>query len=166
MDSREIEALINSKKYKEAFEVLDNLLKKDSNNSDWWFLKGVVSLKIKNYDMAQEYFGSALVLGKKPEYYRVKGMAHFEIFEMEKAAEAFKRALELDGNDVIANFFLSMSYLFLDNPEAEEYLKKARKINSSKTKQLVKNFYAMFLKDDPRINDAQKRKIEKHISEI
>jgi len=166
MEISEVQQFINNKEYKKASKALDELIAKGDGLGELWFLKGVVSLKMRNYRVAHEYLERALMVEKKAEYYRVKGMAHFEIFEIEDAIENFKEALAMDENDVTANFFLSISYMFLDNPQAEEYLKKAKEIDSKKTKQLLRNFYSMFLKDDPKISEAQKRKIEERISKI
>jgi Tfp pilus assembly protein PilF len=91
------------------------------------------------------------------------GIAHLEIFEMENAVEDLKKALALDGNDPTSHFFLSVAYLFMDNPQAEEHMRKARSLDEKKTKQLLRNFYTLFIKDDPAATDAQKRKMDEAI---
>ncbi len=166
MHINDAKALIKEKKYKKAIEMLDNLLSNDRKNSEIWYLKGIASVKLRNYDNAYEHFGNAIEIHKKPEYYRMNGIAHFEVFEVEDAIENFKRAVALDGNDVVSLFFISMGYLFLDDPRAEEYMKTAKEVNSKKTKQLLKNFFTMCLRDDPGISAAQKRKMEERISAI
>ncbi len=166
MHVKDAKVLIKEKKYKKAIEILDNLLSNDRENSEIWYLKGIAAVKLRSYDRAYEYFENAIKIRKKPEYYRMNGIAHFEVFEVENAIKNFKQAVAIDEKDVVSIFFISIGYLFLDDPQAEDYMRLAKKINSKKTKQLLKNFFTMFLKNDPRISDAQKRKMQEHISEI
>ncbi len=166
MDTKEVQRLIKQKRYKEAAELLDRMLTKDKENADLWFLRGVVSLKLRSYDVAHENIGMALLIDEKPEYHRMKGIAHFEVFELEDAIKEFRDAIGLDEKDATSHFFLSMAYMFADDPRSEAYLKKAKELNGRKTRQLLKNFYSVFLKKDPSVSDAQKRKIEGLISSI
>ncbi|MDD5171439.1 MAG: tetratricopeptide repeat protein [Candidatus ainarchaeum sp.] len=165
-DMEQARSLLAKQRYREAADLLDRLLPRDSDNDELWYLRGMVSLKLKNYDAAQECFERALLLGKKSRYYQIKGMAHFEVFEMEEAAEAFLNALALEPNDATSNFFLAMCYLFLDDPRSDAHIKRAHEINSKKTKQLLLNFYTLFLKDDPRTSVAQRNAIEAQIKSL
>lgn len=158
--------LIVQQKYKEARELLDSNISANRSNDEFWYLRGVTALKLKNYDTAQECFARALVIGKKSKYYQIKGMAHFEIFEMEEAADAFLKALVLEPDDATTNFFLAVSYLFLDDPKSENYIKKAYKADAKKTKQLLMNFFTLFLKDDKRMTALQKSRIEERIRSL
>lgn len=160
MELSQVQTLISTKRYKEAAEALDGMLSSEKDDGDLWFLKGVVLLKIRNYDLAHECFERALEIAKKPEYYRVKGISHMEIFEVEKAIADFKSAVRLDEKDATSYFFLSIAYLFLDDPSSEGYLRKAKEIDGKRTMQLLRNFYGLFMKDDPRVSDAQKKRIE------
>lgn len=162
----EAQRLIKQKRYKKAAKLLDRMLAKDKENADLWFLRGVVSLKLRSYDAAQEHLERALTIEKKPRYHRLKGMAHFEIFELEDAIKDFRNAIELDEKDATSNFFLSLAYMFANDSQSETYLKRAKEINCRKTKQLLRNFYDIFIKDDPSVSDAQKRKMEERISSI
>ena len=123
--------------------------------------------KLKNYELAHEYFEKAISIKKKPEYYLTKGMAHFEMFELEDAEEAFLMSIELDGKDPTAQFFLSICYMFMEREdEATVHLKEAQKLNPKKTKQLLSNFYAIFIEHDNRISPLQKEKIDAKIKSI
>jgi tetratricopeptide (TPR) repeat protein len=155
--------LLSQKRYREAAEALDRLITSGLGNGELWYLRGVVALKMKNYDIAQECFQRALMLGEKSKYYQIKGMAHFELFEMEDALEAFNSALSLEEADPTTNFFLALCYMFLDDPRSDSYIRRAYQIDRKKTAQMLLNFYTLFLKDDPRVNEAQKRKIEEKI---
>jgi len=166
MHITDAKSLIKEKKYKKAIGMLDKLLSNDRKNSEIWYLKGIAAVKLRNYDNAYEHFEKAIEILEKPEYYRMNGIAHFEVFEVEDAIKNFKSAVALDAKDVVSLFFISMGYLFLDDPRAEDYMRTAKKVNSKKTKQLLKNFFTMCLKNDPSISSAQKRKMEEHISAI
>lgn len=162
MATDDVQAFINQGKYKEAFTALDRM--KDGERK--FFLKGIIALKQKNYDVAQEFFYQATEISEKPEYFRMMGIAHLEIFEMDNALEDFKKAITLDENDVASHFFISISYLFMDNPRAEEHMRRARSLDEKKTKQLLRNFYTLFIKDDPAASDAQKRKMDDAIRKL
>jgi tetratricopeptide (TPR) repeat protein len=162
MAAEDIQALINNGKYKEAREALDRMEDGDRK----YFLKGIVALREKNYDLAQELFSRAIEISKKPEYFRMRGISHMEILEVEKAAENFVQTIKMDKNDIMAHFFLSVSYLFMDDPRAEEHMRNARDIDEKKTKQLLRNFYTIFIKEDPAVTDAQKKKMHETINTL
>lgn len=159
----EAQQLIMKHRYREAAQVLDKLLTQDRENGELWYLRGVASLKMKNYDGAQEYLERALSTGRKAKYFQMMGMAHFELFELKNAISAFDYALGIDSEDVTSAFFSAISYMLLDDPRSTDYLKRAYEISGKRTRQLLLNFYALFLKDDPRISDAQKSKILRKI---
>jgi tetratricopeptide (TPR) repeat protein len=161
----EAQKLLDKGRYEEAGKLLDSRLTKEQDDPELWYLRGLVSLKMKNYDGAQEFIGRALDLEKRAKYYSTKGMAHLEIFELDEAIEAFKQALELE-QDATSNFFIAICYMFKDSPLAREYLGRAKSINSKKTKQLLKNFYTLFLKNDPTMTEAQKKRIEEKIEKL
>jgi len=165
-DAGEAKALLAVGKYREAARVLDGLLRRNQENSELWYLRGLVSLKLKSYDNALECFERALALGKKSRYHQIKGMAHFEIFELDEAEQEFLKALALEPDDATTNFFLAMCYLFQDDPRSERYIAKAYKLNGRKTKQLLMNFYTFFLKRDPRVREAQKKNVEERIRKL
>ncbi|MBU0532213.1 tetratricopeptide repeat protein [Candidatus Micrarchaeota archaeon] len=153
-------------KYKEAEEILSKLLAVDKENDEIWYLRGVLSLKLKNYKKAQECFERALLIKKKAEYYKMKGMCHFEVYELEDAVESFLAAVEMKPTDAVSYFFIAMSYMLLDDDRAIEYIRKAREIDAKKTKQLLSNFYTLFLERDPYMTDSQKKRIVEKIKSI
>lgn len=156
-------ALLAQHKYKDAAAEIDRILQSQAGNGELWYLRGIVSLKMRNYDAAQECFERALLLGKKSRYFQIKGMAHFELFELEEAVSAFKDALEIEPDDATTNFFLAMCYLFMDDARSDALVKKAYSLDARKTRQLLLNFYALFLKADPRVGEVQKKRIEERI---
>jgi tetratricopeptide (TPR) repeat protein len=158
-------ALLSQQKYREAADILDRMLLSDGESDELWYLRGMVSLKMKNYDAAQECFERALVLGRKSRYYQIKGMAHFELFEMEEAAGAFRDALALEDGPT-SNFFLAMCYMFLDDPRSDEHMRRAYQLDKRKSSQLLLNFYTIFLKDDPRVPPQVRKRIEDRIKSL
>lgn len=165
-EADEARQLLAQQRYKDAGAVLDRLLITQKENDSLWYMRGIVALKLKGYDAAQEYFERALSFRKKAEYYRMKGMAHFEIFELQPAIESFLGSVALEPSDAVSHFFLAMCYLLLDDPKSAEHIKKAYELEPKKTKQLVTNFYTLFIGNDPRINEAQRKSLEERIRAI
>ncbi len=159
-------ALLRDLKYREAAAALDRLLLAEPKNDELWYLRGVISLKMRNYDAAVECFERALLLGPQSRYFQIKGMAHFELFEIEKAVEAFTEALRIEPDEPTTNFFLALCYLFLDDPRSDAHIRKARMLDGRKTRQLLLNFYSLFLKDDARISPEQRKKIEERLQRL
>ncbi len=159
----EAKGLIVQQRYREAADALDRMLASESGRDELWYLRGIVSLKMKNYDAALECFERALVLGRRSRYYQIKGMAHFELFEMDRAVEAFGEALAIEPKDATTNFFLAICYMFMDDPRSDAHIRRARELDNRKTRQLLLNFYTLFMKDDPRVSAALRNKIEERI---
>lgn len=167
MDSvDEAKALLAQKKYKEAASMLDRMILHTDDNDDLWYLRGITSLKLKNYDAAMEAFERALMIGRRSKYYIIKGMAHFEMFDMDGAEEAFKHSLALEPNDPVSHFFLALCYMFQDDPRSGKHLKLAYESDPKKTKALLMNFYSLFLQNDPRLTPLLKSKMEQRMKEL
>jgi tetratricopeptide (TPR) repeat protein len=159
-------SLIFAGKYREAGVLLDSLLKKEKENDELWYLRGIVSLKLKSYEHAHECFEHALWLNKKAEYYKIKGMAHMEMFELWEALSDFEAALKLDKNDATTYFLIAICYLLLGDERSEYYLKSAWKLNRKRTKTLLKNFYESLIQPDPYTNKKMKDEIEKQLKDL
>lgn len=159
-------SLLIARRYREAAALLDKLILADSQDDGVWYLRGVASLKLKNYDGAMECFERALLLDRKSAYYQIKGMAHFELFEIDEALAAFNEALSIEDKNPTTHLFLSLCYLFLDDPRSDEHLKKALAIDAKKTKQLLLNFYTLFIKDEPRVGIGVKKNIRERIRKL
>ena len=156
--------LLNSGKFRETGALLNMLLGKDKNNDELWYLRGLVSLKLKNYETAQEYFERALWIKKRAEYYQIKGMAHMEMYEFEEAIDQFEKAAHIDEKNPSTFFYIALCYMFLNNPVGKEYMEKAYSISKKKTKELVKNFYSVFFKEE--LTDGTKKDLESKIENI
>jgi hypothetical protein len=85
---------------------------------------------------------------------------------MKEAQEAFKHSLAMEPDDPVAHFFLSLCYLFQDDPRSGKHLKIAFEKDSKKTKQLLMNFYSLFLQNDPRITPALHARLEQRLKDM
>ncbi len=155
--------LISAGKYREAGRILNSLLKKNRENDQLWYFLALLSLKMKNYDLTDEYLDQAISIRTKPEYFWLKGVAYLEVLETEAAIESFRRLLEMDEKNVDANVFLSMCYLLVDDPQSEKYLKRAFKLNKKRTKQLLRNFFHAFVKGNRSTTESLAAKITEEI---
>lgn len=155
--------LISTGKYKEASRVISRMLRKNRENDQLWYFLGLLSLKMKNYDLTDQYLDHALSIKTKPEYFWLKGMAYLELLEMEAAAGAFRKLLEMDEKNADANFFLSVCYLLMDDPQSERFLKRAYKLNKKRTKQLLRNFFETFIKGNRDVSESLAAKIADEI---
>ncbi len=144
MNAEEVGKLISSGSIRDAGERLRDMIYENPENDKLWYLKGIVSLKARNYEGAISSFTKAHMIDKKPEYFRMKGIAHLEVFELDEAIECFEDALECGPDDVHSLFYISICYMFFDNPLAMGYIKKAYEKDREKTKQLLNNFYSTF----------------------
>ena len=151
-------------KYQEAGTILNRLIQNNRDNAELWYFLGVLAVKLRNYDTAHEYLERAISLNKKPEYLWFKGMAYMETLEIDYAMEVFHEVLEIDKNNVDANFFLSICYLLLDDSKSDIYMKKAYKKDKKKTKQLLNNFFEAFVGRSAR--PGLKLKIEKQLDSL
>ncbi len=160
-----VKALIAAEKYREAGRALDRLLM-ERDDDELWYLRGLVSLKLKSYDEALECFERALALKKAPLYYRMKGVARLERFELERALDDFGAALRMDSSDLLSNFYVAVCYMFLDDPRSAVFLKRAFALDKERTRSMLKNFYVMFFKKDPLLSKALKEDLERRIDRI
>ena len=158
--------LLNSKKYREAALLIDQLLAKNKENDELWYLRGLVSLKVKSYAAAHECLARAASLKRKPEYYKLSGMASMECYEFEAALESFMLASGMDKQDPELPFYISICYMFLNDPMGKQYMEKAFTMNKKRTKQLISEFYSIFFKNDKEISGKVKSELEKKIDGI
>ncbi|MFH1394491.1 MAG: tetratricopeptide repeat protein [Candidatus Micrarchaeota archaeon] len=158
--------LLSSGKYREAAELLDNLLSAKPENDELWYLRGIASLKAGNNKGAQQSFIRATFIKKRGEYFRMMGIAHMEVFELEEAIDAFQAALEMSPKDVQSAFFLSVCYMFFDSPKSVKYIKLANSIDKTKTRQLLNNFYSVFFGGNKKLDEKAKNKIRAALKKI
>ncbi|MBU0591986.1 hypothetical protein KKF81_05800 [Candidatus Micrarchaeota archaeon] len=166
MTMEDAQKLLGEQKYVQAAKMLDRLLITEKNSSELFYLRGITSMKLRKYDSAQEYWERALFVERKSKYYKIKGMAYLEIFDVDNAVESFNSALKIEPDDVETNFFMSIAYMLMDDHQSAKYMKKAKQLNERKTKRLAFNFYTLFLKNDPTITSAQKSEILERIENI
>lgn len=145
---------------------LDSSISKTPENDDLWYLRAIVSLKLNNYDNAHECLEQAVSLKTKADYFKLIGMAHLEMFEVDHAMEAFMRAIELDKKDAENYLYSAICLMLLDDPKSKEFVEKAYMRDKTKTKKMLKEFYASFLASDLSLSQGIKKEIEKKIESI
>lgn len=160
-----VKNLAKKGKYREAARILDDILPGVDDDS-LYYLRAVLALRMRDYRRAEEFLERAIFVKKKPSYVRMKGMLYFELLDFEMAALNFEECILLKPDDFLSNFFLSLSYMFLDNPKSKKYLRNAYSINRKKTKQLLRSFYDSFFASDESIDAAAKKMIEERIEKI
>lgn len=153
-------------RYREAAVILDSLLSKQGEDDSLLYLRAILAMRLRDYEKAREFLERAIFIKRKHNYVRTKGMLFFEILDFQGAASEFEECISLKPRDFICNFFLSMCYMFLDDPRSAEYLKKARSINKKKTKSFLKSFYLNFFKSDNSLDVASRRIIEEKLKKL
>ena len=161
-----IKSLISKEKYREAGLELDKLLSKEKNDDELWYLRAVICLKNKAYESALEYLERALRIREVPKYHGMRGIVYFELLDFEHAIECFKHTLKLDSKDLDSAFLIAISYMMLDRPESSAYLKMAMMINPKKAKSMLMNSYSLLIKNDQKISNESKKKIEYEMSKF
>lgn len=164
--SVEARRLISHGKLREAAVFLDYSIAKMPNNDDLWYLRAIVSLKLNNYDNAHECLEHAVSIRKNSEYFKLIGMAHLELFELNHALEAFLNAIEFDKKDAENYVYSAICLVMLDDPNSKAFIEKAYTRDKAKTKKMLKEFYACFIGTDTSLNIGIKKEIEKKIDSI
>ncbi len=164
--SVEARKLISQGKLREASIFLDHSISKTHDNDDLWYLRAIVSLKLNNYDNAHECLEHAISIKTRAEYFKLIGMAHLEMFEVDHALEAFLKAAELDKKDAENYVYVAICLMLLDDPKSKEFVEKAYTRDKAKTKKMLKEFYSGFLASDVSISQGIKTEIEKKIDSI
>lgn len=156
-------ALLRAGKIEELRKRAKETLKKSKWDPESWFIMGMVAQYEGRMEYAHECFERALHTKPDPRYYRAKASVHMELFEFEDAIEDLQKALEIS-EDADSLFLVGMCLLFLDSPDAAKYMKKAHKKNPERTKELLREFFLRFFKDDRSISEKAKKELWKKIS--
>lgn len=166
LNLEEAKKLLNQKRYVDAARLLDRLIAIERKNDSVWYLRGLVSLKLRNYEGAEEAFEHALWVRQRPEYWRMMGVAYMESGRFENAVPSFQRSLRLDRKDVATHVFLALCYMFLNNPTSRDYIQRAYLLNRKKTKELLRNFYSLFFKPNHHLTGNVKKALEEKLERI
>ncbi|MDD5023184.1 MAG: hypothetical protein PHU63_03380 [Candidatus ainarchaeum sp.] len=163
--AKEIRSLIDRKEYLAAGKLADQELSKNNKNHYFWYLRGIISLKRKNYPYSLECFENAIQLKKEYEYFLAKGITYFEMFEFEEAILEFENALSLK-KDAEVYFYLSLCHMFIGTAESKEYMETAYLKNKKKTKELIRLFYNDVLRKSWELDDKQKKELRNLIESL
>jgi tetratricopeptide (TPR) repeat protein len=150
-------------KVEEVRATARELIRKDREDPEGWFLMGMVSHYKGNEGHALECFERALYLQKSEKFHKAKSVAHMALFEFEEAAHDLKKALALK-KDPESHFLLSIALMFLSHPEASDEMLEAYRLNPGKTREMLQNFFHAFFRDDPSIPEKEKKEIMRMLS--
>lgn len=165
MDLETVKQFIQNNKLFEATEGLEELLSQDKDHDELWYLRGIISLKLKNYDYAHECFENAVHRQQKVEYYKIDGMAYMETYDVKNAIQKFEAALRIN-EDLEIYFFLAICHTFLADEKASAYFGAALKIDKNKTMQMARQFFKEFFKEQHGLNFPLKEKIKQKIEQL
>lgn len=156
--------LVEKKKYEEAATLLDKILPKQKT-PELYYLRGIISMRLKNYDYAIECLERAMVEGgDKKEILRAMASAYIEQGKFLQAKEHLE---QIDKKDVDAYFLLAISSIFLNDPiSAKEYMNLAYLRNRERTKELLEHFYSVFIRPNPELGEKEKEFLWKKIESI
>lgn len=156
-------ALLRAGKVNELRRRAKEALKKDKMDPEAWFMLGMAAQHEGQRSHAVECFERALYVKPDPKYYRAKASVHMEAFEFGQAVEELQEALDIK-EDVDSLFLLSICLLFLDSSDAARYMHRAHEVNSKRTKELLRDFFLRFFKEDKGISDKEKKRLWAKIS--
>jgi len=160
---RKVLELIKNNKFNEAIFDLDELIKDDQNNIDYYHLRGISYFKLTKFDFAKNDFYKLLKLKSDfPDVYNNLAVLYFSNGENELAIQNFNKAIELRENfDLAKNGLikalchtnsatLKNSYIFENHNEINKI-----KIEYSQNKFINDNTITNFL--DKSLNRINKK---------
>ncbi len=103
--------LINSHKYLDAIELLENGLDKYPENQKILYNLGKNYFRVNNYNKAVQILDRYIKKDKKNKFaFYVNGASHYQMMDFKSAIENFIAAIQIDSNMTNALFALGMSY--------------------------------------------------------
>lgn len=103
--------LINSHKYLDAIELLENGLEKYPDNQKILYNLGKNYFRVNNYNKAVQILDRYIKKDKKNKFaFYVNGASHYQMMDFKNAIENFIAAIQIDPNMTNALFALGMSY--------------------------------------------------------
>ncbi len=124
--------LLNTHKYYEAIEMLENGLVKFPNNQKILYNLTKNYFRVNNYSKAIHYIERYIENDKMNKYaFYICGSCYYKMLDFKYAIEQFEKALELDGNFTNALFALGMTYKKLgDTAEAKKAFERVINLDS------------------------------------
>ena len=160
----DFELMIRNGKYREAAKALDaEMAKKEGDRL--YYLRAIVSYKLKNYEYAMELVEHALFLKKEPDYLKLKGLMLMETLDFGAAFEMFSEVIQTR-KDAEAYFLSSVCLMIMDDARSKDYLQLAYLSDRAKTKSMLNDFYADFFRNNRFIGEKEKRALEEKIRKV
>lgn len=123
-------ALIHEDRPKEGLPLIERAAI-GGRNADAWMLAGLTQLQLSEYAAARKSLDEALRINPSlPGLYTLSGMAKSMTNDEEGAKAAYRKAVQADPNDLVANLRLgSLLYRQRDLAGAKQYLGRALRID-------------------------------------
>lgn len=103
--------LVNSHKYLDAIELLENGLESYPDNQKILYNLGKNYFRVNNYNKAVQTLDRYIKKDKKNKFaFYVNGASHYQMMDFKSAIENFISAIQIDPNMTNALFALGMSY--------------------------------------------------------
>lgn len=156
--------LISKGQYSQAAKALDNAMA-EKEEPHLYYLRAVVSYRLKNYEYAHEMVEHALFMKKEPDYMKLKALMLMETLDFEDALNILEKVVSIR-NDAEAYFLGAVCMMFMDNPKSRDYLQLAYLADKKRTKEMIKEFYNKFFKNNKFLSENEKKGLAKKVLEI
>ncbi|MEM3422711.1 MAG: tetratricopeptide repeat protein [Candidatus Bilamarchaeaceae archaeon] len=166
VEEARVKSLLLKAKYRDAAKLLNDYLLKTKDDPTAWYLLGIISMRLKNYESAHEYFERSFLLKKDYDPLFFDGLAYLEMLDTEAAKRKFLSCIEIDPDRHEANFYLAICYLLEGNPLSSNYIKKAFRSNRERTLSLLYNFFNEVIEKNPFYSKNDKEVAKAALDEL
>ena len=122
---------INKGNFVEAEKICKEVIKKDKNNSQFYYLLGLIYLKTGQIDESLNFFSKAIKLNSKVDYLFAYAEALIKNNNLNYAIKTYKKIISIDQNNEPTLVNLSHTYFLIENYDlAEKFILQAIKKNN------------------------------------
>mgnify|MGYP002623191615 CR=1 FL=1 len=147
---------LDLKKYNEGKQVLDNILKVNSECTCAVLMLADIAFVYGDFNQSIKYIDEVLKVDMyNPDAYFKKGLNFLALNDSSKAISSFQTAVEQNPKFIESYINLGVLYAGKRNPLAEEYYKTALQLDS--TRYEVHYNLAMYYQENEMINEALKK---------
>ena len=164
--------LFKDKKYNEAEEYFNRVLKINSNNKDAYYFLGRINFELKNYKEALKNFEEAYNKGFDLIYIHYNiGICLFNLNEFTKAIDKLLYFDNNSENKLLVNSYLSAAYfrtrhfvLALEYIEKEIAIEKNSKTAQSLKNKIIEALKEKYIKSESKVNSTELKTIKGYIN--
>ena len=157
LNFKDILLLIRNDKFNEAIEHLDELIKIDKNNFDYYHLRGVSYLNLKKFTEAVKDFSSAINI-KNDNFltYHFRGICYLKLNNFDKAENDFNKLISIKSD--FPEVYNNLGFLIYAKGQNEKAI-----VNFTKSIELKENYHqaisalinALSHTEDVKINNSK-----------